>query len=196
MTAVSVPPLSGSGTWWRSYRLRGCTVSLFQGDIAAVPAEAVVNAANSRLWMGGGVAGAIKRAGGGEIEREAMSLGPRACGDAVVTGAGRLAAHYVIHAVTMAPGGPSNPAVVRRATGNALLRCAELGVRSVAFPVLGTGAGGLAVPDAARAMLDALRQHVSRHPFPREVILVHLAPEPLLALAAALDSLAPEGPAG
>lgn len=186
--------LWGSAGWRDSYHIGGCRVRLFQGDIAAVPAEALVNAANSRLWMGGGVAGAIKRAGGSEIEREAMSLGPRPCGDAVVTGAGRLSARYVIHAVTMAPGRHADAALVRRATGNALLRCAELGVKSVAFPALGTGSGGLAIATAARAMLDALRHHVSRHHCPSEVILVHLALEPLLAFAAILDSLCPPLP--
>src|SRR5205807_5858876 len=79
----------------------GARIRVVKGDITALPCEAIVNAANSHLWMGGGVAGAIKRRGGPEIEQEAMRRGPVPVGEAVATGAGRLPARYVIHAVTM-----------------------------------------------------------------------------------------------
>src|SRR6476659_10440546 len=77
-------------------------LDVVEGDIAALEVDAVANAANTHLWMGAGVAGAIKRAGGGEIEREAIAKGPIAVGDAVATSAGRLPARWVIHGAVMA----------------------------------------------------------------------------------------------
>ena len=76
-------------------------VEVVEGDIAALEVDAIANAANDRLWMGAGVAGALKRAGGEEIEREAVAKGPIPVGDAVATGAGRLPARHVIHAAVM-----------------------------------------------------------------------------------------------
>ena len=133
------------------------------GDITAVDTEAIVCAANNELWMGGGVAGAIKRAGGEEIEREAMSKGPIRVGEAVATGAGRLPYKAVIHAAAMGfEGGrqvPASPETVRSATAHSLRICTELSIRSVAFPALGTGVGGLDVAACAQAMVEAVRAH-------------------------------------
>src|SRR5436853_4928624 len=91
-----------------------------EGDIAAVEADAVANAGNDRLWMGAGVAGALKRAGGEEIEREAVSRGPIALGDAVATGAGRLPARHVIHAAVMGQDLRTSPELIRQATRRTL----------------------------------------------------------------------------
>src|SRR3954470_16432159 len=91
-----------------------------EGDIAAVEVDAVANAANDRLWMGAGVAGALKRAGGAEIEREAGALGPMAVGDAVATGAGRLPARWVIHGAVMGQDLRTNAELVRRTTASCL----------------------------------------------------------------------------
>ena len=117
-------------------------MDLVQGDICERPVGAIVNAANNHLWMGGGVAGAIKRRGGVEIEREAMAQGPIPVGRAVATGAGALAARYVIHAAVMGQDLRTDAALIREATRAALLVAEGLGVQSIAFPALGTGVGG------------------------------------------------------
>jgi O-acetyl-ADP-ribose deacetylase (regulator of RNase III) len=128
------------------------------GDITQADADAIVNAANNHLWMGSGVAGAIKRAGGPEIEREAISRGPIPVGEAAVTGAGALRARYVIHAAAMGQDLRTDAEKVRLATRNALKRATELGLRSISFPALGTGVGGLSPDLAAAAMVDECRR--------------------------------------
>ncbi len=130
-----------------------------QGDITQIEAEAIVNAANNRFWMGGGVAGAIKRAGGPEIEAEAMQQGPVPVGEAVATGAGRLKARYVIHAAVMGQDLATDATIIRRATASSLRLADRLGVRSLAFPALGTGVGRFPVAECARIMVDEVRLH-------------------------------------
>lgn len=131
-----------------------------QQGIETLAVDAVVNAANDHLWMGGGVAGALKRAGGDEIEREAKAKGPIAVGEAVVTGAGRLPARHVIHAAVMRQFLPRTSAdAIARATASVLARAEEIGARTVAFPALGTGVAGLPVEDCARVMVAAVRAH-------------------------------------
>lgn len=131
---------------------------LFQGDITALEVDAVVNAANNRLIMGAGVAGAIKRRGGQEIEDEAVREGPIPVGEAAVTGAGRLKARYVIHAAVMAMDFETDAKKIRDATRNTLNRARELGIRSIAFPALGTGVGGFPLEECARIMLEEVRK--------------------------------------
>ena len=129
-----------------------------EGDIAAVEADAVANAANNRLWMGAGVAGALKRAGGEEIEREAMALGPIPIGAAVATAAGRLPARWVIHGAAMGQDLRTNADFVRRTTRSCLEVADELGCRSLALPAFGTGVGGFAVAECARIMVGETRR--------------------------------------
>jgi len=136
-------------------------VELVQGDIADLDTDAIVNASNNHLWMGAGVAGAIKRRGGAEIEREAVAKGPIAVGGAVATGAGKLPARYVIHAAAMGPGVATGARYIRQATRSAL-RCAEeLQLTSIAFPALGTGVGGFPLEECARLMLGEVREHIA-----------------------------------
>jgi O-acetyl-ADP-ribose deacetylase (regulator of RNase III) len=125
-----------------------------KGDISQAQVEAIVNAANNHLWMGGGVAGALKRAGGIEIETEAMAKGPVEIGEAVVTSAGSLQAKYVIHAAVMGQDLQTNRSNISKATRNSLIRARELKVGSIAFPALGTGVGGFPADDAADAMIS------------------------------------------
>jgi O-acetyl-ADP-ribose deacetylase (regulator of RNase III) len=132
-------------------------LEVVEADITALKVDAVVNAANDHLWMGSGVAGAIKRAGGVEIEREAMAKGPVAVGDAVATTAGDLPARYVIHGAVMGQDLRTDPAKIERTTRRCLELAQELGVRTIAFPALGTGVGGLAPEASARAMVAAAR---------------------------------------
>jgi O-acetyl-ADP-ribose deacetylase (regulator of RNase III) len=134
-------------------------ISLVRGDIAAQDTDAIVNAANNALWMGAGVAGAIKGAGGQEIEREAVAKGPIVIGEAAVTGAGRLKARYVIHAAVMGQDLRTDADKIRHATENSLRRADELGLKSIAFPALGTGVGGFPLDECARVMLEVVRGH-------------------------------------
>ena len=130
-----------------------------QQDIATLDVDAVVNAANDQLWMGAGVAGALKRAGGEEIEREAMAKGPIAVGDAVVTGGGRLRARHVIHAAVMGQDLRTSADAIERATRSALARAEEIGARTVALPAFGTGVGGFSLDECARIMVAVARSH-------------------------------------
>ncbi len=136
-------------------------IEIYKGDITQLELEALVNAANDRLWMGGGVAGALKRAGGKEIEEAAAEKGPVPVGEAAVTGAGKLKARYIIHAVVMGQDLRTDAQKIREATKNSLLRADELGIKSLAFPALGTGVGGFSRYKCARIMIDEVRRHSS-----------------------------------
>jgi O-acetyl-ADP-ribose deacetylase len=142
------------------------------GDIAQEDCEAVVNAANNHLWMGSGVAGALKRAGGDEIEQEAIRLGPIEVGEAAVTGAGRLKARYVIHAAVMGQDLQTDAEKICLATSNSLLRAMELKIESLAFPALGTGVGGFPMQECARLMLGEMRRFIFENSTLKRVVVV------------------------
>jgi len=145
-------------------------VEIVLGDITRVEADALVNAANDRLWMGSGVAGALKRHGGWEIEMEAINKGPVPAGGAVYTGAGRLKAKYVIHAVVMGQDLTTSAAYIEQATTNSLIIARELGIKSIAFPALGTGVGGFPVNECAVIMLRVVEQTAPSIPSLEKVI--------------------------
>ena len=132
-------------------------LEVVEGDIAALALNAIANAANDRLWMGAGVAGAIKKAGGEEIEREAVAKGPIPLGSAVATSAGRLAAGHVIHAAVMGQDLVTNADLIRQATLSSLRVADELGCESLALPAFGTGVGGFPVGECARIMVETVR---------------------------------------
>lgn len=147
-------------------------IEVQQGDITQLELDALVNAANNRLWMGGGVAGALKKAGGKEIEAEAVKKGPIPVGEAVVTGAGKLKAKYIIHAAVMGPDLKTDAKKIREATKNSLLSGDELGIKSIAFPALGTGVGGFPLNECARIMIDEVRQYSARKTGLEKVVFV------------------------
>ncbi|RKY12025.1 MAG: Appr-1-p processing protein, partial [Planctomycetota bacterium] len=120
-------------------RLGKIEVKLVEGDITEQDVDAIVNAANNHLKMGGGVAGAIRRKGGAEIQQECDRIGPIEIGGAAVTGAGKLKAKYVIHAATMGMDFRTNAEIIRAATRSTLKQAAKLGIKSLAFPALGCG---------------------------------------------------------
>lgn len=132
-------------------------LEVVEGDITQLEVDAVANAANNELWMGAGVAGAIKRAGGAEIEREAVEKGPIEVGDAVATTAGTLAAKHVIHGAVMGQDLQTNPDLIEKTTRRCLEVADELGAKSVALPAFGTGVGAVPLEDCARAMVAATR---------------------------------------
>jgi O-acetyl-ADP-ribose deacetylase len=132
------------------------------GDIARLEVDAIANAANTQLWMGAGVAGAIKRAGGDDIEREAVAKGPIAVGSAVATGAGRLPARWVIHGAVMGQDLRTDAGLVERTTRSCLALADDLGAESLALPAFGTGVGGFPLGDCARIMVGVARGFEAR----------------------------------
>src|SRR5689334_14230912 len=135
-------------------------LAVFEGDIATVHVDAVANAANDHLWMGSGVAGALKRTGGEEIEQEAVARGPIVPGTAVATTAGRLPARYVIHGAVMGQDLRTDAELVRRATQSCLALADELACSSLALPAFGTGVGGFPLAECAQIMVGEARAFV------------------------------------
>jgi O-acetyl-ADP-ribose deacetylase (regulator of RNase III) len=169
-------------------RLGKLEVEARVGDLTKLQVDAVVNPANSLLVMGGGAAGALKRAGGEEIEREARRHAPLEVGRAVATGAGRLPARWVVHAPTMErPAMPTTEEKVYRAT-LAALRCAdEIGAESLAIPGMGTGVGGVPIERAAEAMVRALREFAPGARSLKRVVLCDISEQMVSAWKAALE---------
>jgi len=129
-----------------------------EGDITEEEVDAIVNPANSLMIMGGGVAGAIKRKGGEGIEREALSHAPVPVGQAVVTNAGKLKARYVIHVPTMErPAMRTNVDKIRKAARAALLATSKMNLKSIAFPALGAGVGGVPVKESIMTILSTVK---------------------------------------
>ena len=161
-------------------------ITVVEGDIARSTAEAIANAANTRLWMGSGVAGALKRAGGEEIEREAMAKGPIEPGDAVATGAGRLASRFVIHGAVMGQDLKTDAGLIERTTRRCLEVADRLGCASIALPAFGTGVGGFPLEECARIMVSAVRAHSPRSLV--RVVFAVFGPEATRAFTTALAS--------
>jgi O-acetyl-ADP-ribose deacetylase len=136
-------------------------IEVLDTDITALEVDAIANAANTRLLHGGGVAGAISRAGGPEVQRESHERAPIGLGDAVETTAGSMPCRWVIHAATMELGGPTSAEIIRRATASALAKAEELGARSLALVAFGTGVGGFPVDEAARIEVEEVRKHLT-----------------------------------
>jgi O-acetyl-ADP-ribose deacetylase (regulator of RNase III) len=135
-------------------------IEVQQADITKLDVDAISNAANTDLRHGGGVAGAIVRAGGRAIQDESDRLAPIEMGEAVATGAGELPARWVIHAATMRLGGPTSAEAIRSATASTLRVADELGARSLGLVAFGTGVGGFPVDDAARIEVEEVRRHL------------------------------------
>ena len=136
-------------------------IEVVEGDITKLELDAITNAANTDLRHGGGVAGAISRAGGPSIQAESDGLAPIELGAAVATGGGDLPARWVIHAATMHLGGPTSAEAIRAATASALRVADELGARSLALVAFGTGVGGFPLDDAARIEAEEVRRHLA-----------------------------------
>ncbi len=152
-------------------------VEVLDTDITALAVDAIANAANTMLMHGGGVAGAISRAGGPEVQRESNRRAPIGLGEAVETTAGDMPARWVIHAATMELGGPTSPDIIRRATAATLWKADELNVRSLALVAFGTGVGGFPLDEAAEIEADEVRSHIDAGTrLERIVFAVHGAP--------------------
>jgi O-acetyl-ADP-ribose deacetylase (regulator of RNase III) len=137
----------------------GVELEVLQADVTKLDVDAIANAANTMLMHGGGVAGAISRAGGSAVQEESNAKAPIGLGEAVETTAGDMPCRYVIHAATMELGGPTSAEIIRGATESTLAKADELGCRSLALVAFGTGVGGFPLDEAARLMVDAARAH-------------------------------------
>jgi len=132
-----------------------------EGDITELETDAIVNPANTRLWLGTGVAGAIRAKGGASIQQECERHGPVALGQVAVTGAGELRARCILHAAGMELGGRVSEETLRGVTQRCLEEAERRGLRSLAFPAIGAGVGGLALQRCAEVMLDVVERHLA-----------------------------------
>lgn len=142
--------------------INGRSIEIHQGDIAAETTDAIVNAANNHLWMGSGVAGAIKRKGGSAIEAEAMEQGPIEIGGAVMTGGGTLGTAHVIHAAVMGQDLHTDGKKIAAATRSALALADQYGIRSISLPAFGTGVGGFSLFHCAKIMITETVEFLQR----------------------------------
>lgn len=171
------------------YDAGGLIVEVTEGDITQARTEAIANAANNHLWMGAGVAGAIKRRGGERIEREAVAQGPIEVGSAVATGAGCLPHRYVIHGAVMGQDLQTSAELIARTTTSCLELADRLGVASLALPAFGTGVGGFSVEECARLMTEAIARFGARREALQRVVLVLFGDEAYQAFEAAAQAV-------
>ncbi|UCF78407.1 MAG: macro domain-containing protein [Candidatus Eiseniibacteriota bacterium] len=136
------------------------SVELIEGDITELEVDAIVNAANTDLELGAGVAGAIAAKGGPVIQAECNKLAPIGLGQAAATSAGELRAKYVIHAAGMGPDRRTNKGVLQTVTRNTLLCAEDKKAKTVAFPAIGTGVGGMTLEDCAKIMLNVVLDYL------------------------------------
>lgn len=136
-------------------------VEVLDTDITTLAVDAIANAANTQLLHGGGVAAAIARAAGPELERESDQLAPIGLGEAAATTAGEMPSRWVIHAATMELGGPTSDEVIRRATAATLACADQLGARSLALVAFGTGVGGFPLDQAAEIETEEVGRHLA-----------------------------------
>jgi O-acetyl-ADP-ribose deacetylase (regulator of RNase III) len=152
-------------------------VEVREADVTKLEVDAIANAANTLLAHGGGVAGAIARAGGPSIQEESDRLAPIGLGEAVATPAGDLPSRWVIHAATMELGGPTSADIIRRATAATLVTAEELGARSLALVAFGTGVGRFPMEEAARIEVEEVRRHLAAGSALESIVFaVHGAP--------------------
>lgn len=133
-----------------------------QGDLTEMATDAIVNAANNDLILGGGVAGAIRRKGGDEIQRECNEIGSIPVGYAAITTGGKLKARFVIHAASMRLGGVTTAEALRNSSAHCLRIAKERGLKSIAFPAVGTGIAGFSLEECAKIMLREAAEHLRK----------------------------------
>lgn len=164
-------------------------IVLLEGDITEQDVDAIVNAANSALVLGAGVAGAIREKGGPSIQAECDAHGPIQVGEAAITGAGALPSRHVIHAAGMAPGGSADEGSVRASVAASLAVAAEHSLRSIAIPAIGAGIGGLSMQRCAEVSLEEARRHLDGETSLEEIRFV-LFGEPAYRLFEMVDDAA------
>ena len=145
---------------------------IIAGDLIEQDVDAIVNAANNDLILGGGVAGAIRTRGGDSIQAECTAHGPVKVGEAAITGAGRLPARFVIHAASMALGGRTTTGSLQSSMDHALRLAREKGFQTIAIPAVGTGIAGFPMDECARVMAGCVRRALADGWEPDEVRFV------------------------
>ncbi len=170
-------------------KIDGRRIELVQGDLTELDVDAIVNAANAQLVMGGGVAGAIRSKGGPSIQEECNRLSPIDVGEAAITGAGHLKARYVIHAVGPRMGEGDEDRKLRRATLSSLRLATEKDLRSLAFPALSTGIFGFPKDRCAKIMLGTTRRFLEEETTLERVIFCLWSAADLEVFERALSSL-------
>lgn len=162
------------------------TIEVAQADITRLAVDAIANAANTKLQHGGGVAGAISRAGGPGVQRDSDRLAPIGLGETVVTDAGEIPSRWVIHAATMELGGPTSAEIIRRATAGVLAAANRLGADSLALVAFGTGVGGFPLDEAARIEVEEVRRHLESDTALERIVFALRGAEAEAAFRAAL----------
>lgn len=163
-----------------SWQAGSLTVEILEGDLTLQDVDAIVNAANNDLELGGGVAGAIARAGGPKIQAECRAIGPIEVGDAAITGGGNLKARFVIHAASMRLGGRTEADGLRRSTRRSLEIADLRGLRSIAFPAVGTGIARFPLEECARIMIEEVAAHGRGRTSLKQVRFVLFGPDAAL----------------
>jgi O-acetyl-ADP-ribose deacetylase (regulator of RNase III) len=163
-------------------------IEVERADITKLEVDAIANAANTELRHGGGVAGAISRAGGPAVQKESDRVAPIGLGEAVETTAGEMPSRWVIHAATMELGGPTSAENIRKATASTLAKADELGARSLALVAFGTGVGGFAVEEAARIEVEEVRRHLERGTGLERIVFAVFGEDAEAAFQAAIES--------
>lgn len=135
-------------------------IAILQGDLTEMDTDAIVNAANNDLQLGGGVAGAIRRKGGPRIQQECDKIGPVPVGGAAITSGGTLKARWVIHAASMQLGGQTTPHALRASTAHSLRIAAQKSLKTIAFPAVGTGIAGFPMDECAEIMIREAMKHL------------------------------------
>ncbi|MGD9345239.1 MAG: macro domain-containing protein [Candidatus Aminicenantes bacterium] len=166
-------------------------LTLIEGNIVSLDVEAIVNAANTSLVLGGGVAGAISRSGGPSIQEECDKIGPIRVGEAVLTGAGNLKAKYVIHAAGPVYGEGDEERKLASATLNCLNIAKDQRIKNIAFPAISTGIFGYPMQECSQIMLEIAMEFLREHPVPEEIIMCLYGHEAYTTFSKTLDTLIP-----
>jgi O-acetyl-ADP-ribose deacetylase (regulator of RNase III) len=168
-------------------------IVIMQGDLTEMDADAIVNAANNDLKLGGGLAGVIRRKAGDSVQRECNELGTIPVGGAAITSAGKLKARHIIHAASMELGGLTTGHALRASTAHSLRIAAEKGLRTIAFPAIGTGIGGFPLSECAAIMLKEAVEHLKRPTSLEKIYFVLFDKTSLSAFEKALRELKERG---
>ena len=173
----------------KEWSIENRTLRLIEGNIVLLEVEAIVNAANTSLILGGGVAGAINRAGGPSIQEECNRIGPIRVGEAVITGAGDLKAKYVIHAAGPVYGDGNEKEKLANATLSCLNIARDKGLKSIAFPAISTGIYRFPIEECSRIMLKVAMVYLRENNSPEKIIMCLYGQDAYNTFSATLDSL-------
>jgi len=173
----------------KEWTINSRKLKLAEGNIVLLDVEAVVNAANSSLILGGGVAGAIRSYGGPSIQEECNKIGPIQVGEAVATNAGDLKAEYVIHAAGPVSGEGEEDEKLRNATLNSLKIADEKKIKDIAFPAISTGIFGFPIQRCSEIMLKVAMEFLEKHEYPQEIIFCLYGTEAYYIFEKTLEAL-------